>query len=302
MPGVVEALVCQLRREHPRWGPVRLGHELERRGIRPVPSQATLYRILVRNTLIIPGRRRRPRSSYLRWEREAPMALWQMDIMGGVFLADGTECKLVTGIDDHSRFVVIARLVARASSRAVCLALIEALGRFGVPEEMLTDNGKQFTGRFTKPRPAEVLFERVCREHGITAKLTKPYSPTTTGKVERWQCATRRTVVSPVQPGGTRREVPGSDGLPDAERLMGQEHARKPEAGPSVRDGALGDPRDMAKAGLPESQSPEDGSSHPPERRLKPAPALLDVCEIVGQPPGTGAMPSEGIQGDEWDA
>jgi hypothetical protein len=173
---------------------------------------------------------------------------------------------------------------------------------YGVPAEVLTDNGKQFTGRFTKPRPAEVLFERVCREHGITAKLTKPYSPTTTGKVERWQCATRRTVVSPVQPGGTRREVPGSDGLPDAERLMGQEHARKPEAGPSVRDGALGDPRDMAKAGLPESQSPEDGSSHPPERRLKPAPALLDVCEIVGQPPGTGAMPSEGIQGDEWDA
>jgi hypothetical protein len=44
--------------------------------------------------------------------------------------------------------------------------------------------------------------------------------------------------------------------------------------GPGVGDGALGDPRDMAKAGLPESQSPEDGSSHPPERRPKPAPAL----------------------------
>jgi Integrase core domain len=42
-----------------------------------------------------------------------------------------------------------------------------------VPAEVLTDNGKQFTGRFTKPRPAEVLFERVCREHGITAKLTQ---------------------------------------------------------------------------------------------------------------------------------
>ena len=44
--------------------------------------------------------------------------------------------------------------------------------------------------------------------------------------------------------------------------------------GPGVRDDALGDPRDKAKAGLPESQSPEDGSSHPPERRLKPVPAL----------------------------
>ena len=65
---------------------------------------------------------------------------------------------------------------------------------------MLTDNGKQFTGRFTKPRPAEVLFERVCREHGITAKLTKPYSPTTTGKVERWHQTLRRELLDAAGP------------------------------------------------------------------------------------------------------
>ncbi|RKT09238.1 integrase-like protein [Streptomyces sp. 1114.5] len=56
----------------------------------------------------------------------------------------------------------------------------------GIPAEVLTDNGKQFTGRYTRPRPAEVLFERVYRENGISTKLTKPYSPTTTGKIERW--------------------------------------------------------------------------------------------------------------------
>jgi hypothetical protein len=43
--------------------------------------------------------------------------------------------------------------------------------------------------------------------------------------VERTLCAARRPVVSPAQPGGTWREVPGSNGLPDAERLKGQEHA-----------------------------------------------------------------------------
>jgi transposase InsO family protein len=63
-----------------------------------------------------------------------------------------------------------------------------------------------------------VLFDKICRENGITHRLTKIHSPTTTGKVERLQCATMRTVVSPVQPGGTRREVPGSDGLPGSER------------------------------------------------------------------------------------
>jgi hypothetical protein len=33
------------------------------------------------------------------------MELWQLDIMGGVYLSDGTELKLVSGIDDHSATV-----------------------------------------------------------------------------------------------------------------------------------------------------------------------------------------------------
>ena len=68
----------------------------------------------------------------------------------------------------------------------MCSAFVEALQRFGIPDEVLTDNGKQFTGRFNKPRPAEVMFERICRENGIVARNTKPRTPTTTGKVERF--------------------------------------------------------------------------------------------------------------------
>ena len=61
---------------------------------------------------------------------------------------------------------------------------------YGVPEEILTDNGKVFTGRFNRP-PVEVLFDRVCRENGITHRLTEPRSPTTTGKVERFHRSLR---------------------------------------------------------------------------------------------------------------
>jgi transposase len=159
----IEAAVCEMRRAHPRWGPARLAFELGKRDIAPVPSQATLYKVLVRNGLIAPGQRRRPASSYIRWEREEPMELWQLDIMGGVFLSDGTELKLVSGLDDHSRYCVVAQLVRRATGRAVCIAFAASLTRHGIPGEVLTDNGKQFTGRFTKPRPSEVLFERICR-------------------------------------------------------------------------------------------------------------------------------------------
>jgi hypothetical protein len=67
------------------------------------------------------------------------------------------------------------------------------------PRPVLTDNGKQFTGRFTKPRPAEVLFEQICRRNGIEALNTKPRSPTTTGKVERFHQTLRRELLDEVE-------------------------------------------------------------------------------------------------------
>ena len=126
------------------------------------------------------------------------MALWQIDIVGGVFLVDGTQCKVVTGVDDHSRFCVIATVVVRATGRAVCLAFAEALRRYGVPEEVLTDNGKQFTDRFGKG--GEVLFDRICRDNAITHRLTEPASPTTTGKVERFHGSLRREFLDHAEP------------------------------------------------------------------------------------------------------
>nr|WP_199812838.1 integrase core domain-containing protein [Streptomyces sp. NRRL S-1813] len=107
---------------------------------------------------------------------------------------------MVTGIDDHSRFVVIASVVAVPSARAVRSAFIAAMRRYGVPFEVLTDNGKQFTGRHTRPQPVEVLFERICRENGITQRLTKPRSPTTTGKIERFHRTLREEFLDQVVP------------------------------------------------------------------------------------------------------
>jgi len=90
----------------------------------------------------------------------------------------------VTGIDDHSRFCVIARLVKRATAQPVCDALLHGLRAHGVPDAILTDNGKVFTGRFTLTH-VPVRFDRICRGNGIRHLLTAPYSPTTTGKIER---------------------------------------------------------------------------------------------------------------------
>jgi transposase InsO family protein len=184
MPPQVEATVVAMRRAHPAWGPDRIRWQLNRDGVDPVPGRSSVYRALVRHGLVEARKRRRRREDYRRWERGRSMELWQMDVMGRVHLADGRELKVVTGIDDHSRFVVCARLVGRATARPVCAALLEALGRHGIPEQLLTDNGKVFTARFGLG-PGPVMFDKVCQDNGIKHLLTAPYSPTTTGKIER---------------------------------------------------------------------------------------------------------------------
>src|SRR5262245_14967707 len=104
MDSRVEVRVLELRRVHRSWGPRRIAFELGRAGVAPVPSESGIYRALVRAGLIEPGARRRRREQWRRWERGAAMELWQMDVVGGFALADGSHAKALTGIDDHSRF------------------------------------------------------------------------------------------------------------------------------------------------------------------------------------------------------
>lgn len=187
----LEAMICEIRRKHPDWGSVRIEHELAKLNVPEVPSESSIYRCLKRHNLIELRRRKRRRDEFKRWERDRPMELWQMDVMSGVLLDDGTDLKVVTGIDDHSRFCVAATLVTRATSRAVTEVLSAAMKSYGIPDEVLTDNGKCFTGRFGLHQ-AEVIFDRICRENGISHRLTAPRSPTTTGKIERFHQSVRK--------------------------------------------------------------------------------------------------------------
>ena len=93
-PERVERAVIELRREHPRWGAKRIRMELLRRGLpwqpevrlaqAQVPSTSTINRILRRHGLVRKRPRKRPRDSYLRFERPGPMQLWGIDIVGGI--------------------------------------------------------------------------------------------------------------------------------------------------------------------------------------------------------------------------
>jgi transposase InsO family protein len=111
-------------------GARRISHELSSHDLAWVPSRATVHRVLTRNGMVDPQAQKHKRK---RWQRKAPMHLWQLDIVGGVPLADGLECKLLTSVDDHSRFIVIATVVVTPSAREIGEAFIAAMRRYGVP-------------------------------------------------------------------------------------------------------------------------------------------------------------------------
>ena len=117
------------------------------RGIVEVaPSASAIYRCLRRHGLVQARKRRRQREDYKRWQRERPMELWQLDVIGGIALEGGRYLKVVTGVDDHSRFCVLATVVVSETARAVAGAFAGALRRYGVPDEVLTDNGSVSPG------------------------------------------------------------------------------------------------------------------------------------------------------------
>jgi transposase InsO family protein len=201
-----------------------------------VLSRATINRILVRAGAVVPEPAKRPRSSYIRFAAEQPNECWQSDFTHYRLTRydgrPGADVEIISWLDDHSRYALSVTAHRRITGTIVLTSFRQTVALHGIPASTLTDNGMVYTTRFAGGRGGRTSLEHELRHLNITQKNSRPNHPTTCGKVERFQCATRCTVVSLVQPGGTRREVLGSDGLPGSERLRGQEHARKPEAGP----------------------------------------------------------------------
>jgi hypothetical protein len=157
-------------------------------GVTPLPGRSAVYRALVRHGLVDPGKRKRRREDYRRWERGRAMQLrHQMDVMGRVHLTDGQEVKVVTGIDDHSCSSSTRRSWwPRRPGR--CAWRWRRRCADGIRGQILTDNAKVFTARSGR-RPGPVMFDRICADNGIRHLLTSPYSPTTTGKSFRMSSA-----------------------------------------------------------------------------------------------------------------
>lgn len=180
MPADLEERICRMRKDHPRWGARRIRAELARAGVDP-PAVSSIHQALRRNHLVAPQPPRRPRADR-RFEREISNDLWQIDATQ-VPLEDGTKGWVFNLLDDHSRYL-LATLAARGpTGEAAWDAFEVAASRYGLPRQVLSDNGLCFTGRL---KGVEVAFERSLGDLGVTLINSGPYHPQTLGKLERF--------------------------------------------------------------------------------------------------------------------
>ena len=172
-------------RERSGAGPLTLGALLDR----PAPTVGKVLRRLGRSRLP-----REPRPAVLRYERERPGELVQIDTkklgrfwyVGKRILHDGVRRSPRAGwqyvhvaVDDHSRLAYAEVLPTDRAADATGF-LERALAWYreqGVPvEAVMTDNGSAYRSHAWRQR---------CAELGLRHPRTRPYTPRTNGKAER---------------------------------------------------------------------------------------------------------------------
>jgi transposase InsO family protein len=200
----MEAAVLALRDAHAAWGGRKLAAVLHDQGQTPVPSPSTITAILRRHGRLLASER--PRHAWQRFERAAPNELWQMDFKGHVPLGQGHgRLHPLTALDDHSRYCVVLGACGNEQGATVRDHLVAAFRCYGLPDQILADNGPPWGDGNARPWTRLGLW---LLQLGVGISHGRPYHPQTQGKEERFH----RTLKAEVLQG------PPYAGLDEAQR------------------------------------------------------------------------------------
>jgi transposase InsO family protein len=154
-------------------------------------SIASISRYLRRAGLVVPSPKKRPRSSYIRFQADFPNECWQADFTHFLLTRHdghpGSDVEILSWLDDCSRYALSVTSHSRVTGPDVVATFRDAVHRFGVPQSTLTDNGMVFTTRFSGGKGGRNGFESALRRLHVCQKNSRPNHPTTCGKVERFQ-------------------------------------------------------------------------------------------------------------------
>src|SRR5512138_934630 len=180
LPGPVRSKIVEIKKREPFFGVQRISHLLKRVFFLSA-SPETVRRTLQEESLIVPSRKKhhpnltRPRF----FERSTPNQMWQGDIF--TFRLGGRYAYLVGMIDDYSRYMVGLELYRSQTADQVIEVYRRAVGEYGVPKEVLTDRGRQYTTWRGTTR-----FERELAKDRVKHIKSQAHHPMTLGKIERF--------------------------------------------------------------------------------------------------------------------
>ena len=178
-PDVKKRMVA-VKKAHPEYGPRRIADVLKRFFLIPT-SQSTVHKTLSGKGLVNKARRKPvknpPKPRF--FERSRPNQLWQSDIM--TFRLAGRNAYLIGFMDDYSRYITAMGLYRSQTAAHVLETYRRGIAEYGVPKEMLTDNGRQYTNWRGKTR-----FEKEMKKDRVKHIRSRPHHPMTLGKIERF--------------------------------------------------------------------------------------------------------------------
>ena len=179
----IEEAVLLLRDEHPAWGGRKIRRRLQDLGCKEVPAASTITAILHRHGRIVKDESLKHKA-FVRFERNDPNELWQMDFKGEFKKTNGRYCYPLTVLDDQSRYSLILQACMNQRRSTVQEHLKSAFRRFGLPRAMLMDNGPPW-GVPYQPGWHSVLAVWMM-DLDIAVHHGRPRHPQTQGKEERF--------------------------------------------------------------------------------------------------------------------
>lgn len=180
-PTEMEESIIEVRKKHRRWGGKKIRAFLLNAGHHGVPAASTTTEVLRRNGLLDPEESLK-HTPFKRYEHEAPNQLWQMDFKG-YFQIGEVRCNPLSVLDDHGRFLVSLYACEDQKGTTVRGCLEKTFGEYGLPEQILVDNGPPWGN--DRDHPYTQLTVWMMRL-GIRVIHGRPYHPQTQGKVERF--------------------------------------------------------------------------------------------------------------------
>jgi transposase InsO family protein len=191
-PEHIKEVILNTREDHPTWGARKIKSYLLNKKIGHLPAASTISDILKRHGYISMEASLK-RKELIRFEREQPNDLWQMDFKGYFRLGDHNVCYPLTVIDDHSRFSLCIKACTDEACLPVKRQLINTFAAYGLPSQINVDNGRPW-GNSCLVRYTELTVWLM--QLNVLVTHSRPRHPQTNGKNERFNRTLKEDVIA----------------------------------------------------------------------------------------------------------